>query len=295
MRVGFWRLGATCAGIARAYASPMTSECTPAAPATPRTRHPLALRLQCRNEWVTGQGTLAEVAKRHNVPPQTLVAWYRRENWTDARARWLERQLSDNETPAKPHAYAAKPEYSDDATHARQIQRLEAQLESLDNVLDNAKTADDWHKLSTARQRLFEQWRILSGIPLPGSRKPSKERPRRQACYAPVEPELIEPVPAELRESEPGAFAPVVLPSPAQASEPAAAAPGQPAAPAPNAPQPTAPAEKPAVRPAPPAWVPAPLASSPLIQKAGPPARMVRLSDGKLGYAPVVPTPVKRP
>ncbi len=221
------------------------------APATPRTRRQLALRLQCRNEWATGQGTLAEVAKRHNVPPQTLVAWYRRENWTDARNRWLAKQLSDNETPAKPPAYAAKPKYSDDDTHARKIQRLETQLESLDSALDNARTADDWHKLSTARQRLFEQWRILSGIPLPGSRRPSKERPRRQAYYEPVSlapAELREAEPRcgtddevkwEMQERSPGIFTQVVLSSPAQASEPAAAAPGQPAVPVPNASRPT--------------------------------------------------------
>jgi hypothetical protein len=53
----------------------------------PRTRHPLALRLQCRKEWVEGQGTLAQIAKRHCVPEQTLIAWYRRDNWTASRNR----------------------------------------------------------------------------------------------------------------------------------------------------------------------------------------------------------------
>jgi hypothetical protein len=112
-----------------------------------------------------------------------LIAWYRRENWTDARNRWLEKQLSDNHAPPQPPPNVANPTNSADASHARKIARLETQLESLDNALDLAKTADEWHKLSTARQRLFEQWRILSGIPLPGSRRPAKEKPKRELHF----------------------------------------------------------------------------------------------------------------
>jgi len=158
------------------------------APAMPRTRHTLALRLQCRKEWVEGQGTLAEVARRHTVPPATLIAWYRRENWADARNRWFEKQLSDNEETMQPSVRTANPTNSADATHARKIARLETQLESLDNTLELAKTADEWHKLSTARQRLFEQWRILSGIPLPGSRRPGREKPKLVThCFEPLD------------------------------------------------------------------------------------------------------------
>jgi len=153
----------------------------------PRTRHSLALRLRCRKEWVQGQGTLAEVAIRNGVPVQTLVAWYRREDWTTARNRWLKKQLSDNETQTTPPACPANPTNNWD-THAGKISRLETQLESLDNVIDNARTPDDWHKLSSARQRLFEQWRILKGFPLPGSRRPGKENLRlRVAALAPLE------------------------------------------------------------------------------------------------------------
>jgi hypothetical protein len=79
----------------------LMSDCTNGASPIPRKRHPLALRLQCRKEWVEGQGTLTEVAARHNVPPQTVVAWYRREHWATARNRWREKQWCDNEAPVK--------------------------------------------------------------------------------------------------------------------------------------------------------------------------------------------------
>jgi transposase-like protein len=156
----------------------MTTDCTPKAPATRRTRHPLALRLQCRKEWVEGQGTLAEIAQKHGIPELTLVAWYRRENWTPARNRWLEKQRSDYGAPVKPPVVPPVPVNSNSDSHVSKLQRLEAQLEALDNLLDNAKTDDDWHKLCTAKHRLLENYYVLAGIPKPGSRKPAPERPR---------------------------------------------------------------------------------------------------------------------
>ena len=121
----------------------MSVECPTVAPVTPRTRHPLALRLQCRRERVEGQGTLSEIAEKHSVPPQTLVAWYRRDNWTAARDRWREKQLCDNDAPTKPPTMPLIPENSTEDSRARKLQRLELQLEALDNLIDDAKTADD--------------------------------------------------------------------------------------------------------------------------------------------------------
>jgi transposase-like protein len=157
------------------------------APAQPRTRHPLALRLQCRKEWVEGQGTLAEIARKHSVPPQTVVAWYRREAWTAARNRWREKQLSDNGAPAKPPAYAPDTGNSTDDSRERKLHRLETQLDALDNFIDNAKKADEWHKFSTAKHRLLENYYILAGIPKPGSRRPGKERPQSRPSAEPID------------------------------------------------------------------------------------------------------------
>jgi transposase-like protein len=153
----------------------MNADCTVQAPATHRIRHPIALRLQCRKEWVEGQGTLAQIAKRHGVPESTVIAWYRRDNWTASRNRWLAKQLSDNEPPPSPPSYAPNPKNTTSA-HAEMLQRLELQLSALDNFLDNAKTPADFQKLTTAKSRLLEHYYILAGIHKPGSRKPAKER-----------------------------------------------------------------------------------------------------------------------
>jgi transposase-like protein len=156
---------------------------------------------------VEGQGTLGEIARKHNVPPQTLVAWYRRENWTAARNHWHEKQLSDNDTPTKPPVDALNPEDSTDDSRKRKLQRLETQLEALDNFIDSAKTADEWHKLSTAKHRLLENYYILAGIPKPGSRRPGKGDGRRmwrpEALFSgireagePSVPTPVEPLPS---------------------------------------------------------------------------------------------------
>lgn len=160
-----------------------------------------------------GQGTLAEIALKHNVPPQTAVAWYRRENWTAARNRWLEKQQSDNAAPAKPAACPPNPDNSIDDSRARKLQRLETQLDALDDLLDNAKSADEWHKLSTAKHRLLENFYILAGIAKPGSlkHKPAREPGRRSSYLGnlrPLEPWPIAPaapVPVEPPTTAPAA------------------------------------------------------------------------------------------
>ena len=69
------------------------------------------------------------------------------------------------------------------------IVRLEHALTQLDDAIEIAVKADDLHKLSTARQRLFEQWRVLSGVPLPGSKRPPKDTKQKPSGAGRVEPE----------------------------------------------------------------------------------------------------------
>jgi hypothetical protein len=99
-----------------------------------------------------------------------------------AQKRWqMQREREERESmavaDAVPNALDAIPK--DDA-RAQAIKRLESQMESIDAQIDKARDPDDWHKLTTARSKLFEQWRILSGIPMPGSRKPTADKPQRQ-------------------------------------------------------------------------------------------------------------------
>ena len=89
-------------------------------------------------------------------------------------------------------------------SRARKLERLETQLEALDNLIDTAKTADEWHKLWTAKHRLLENYYVLAGIAKPGSRRPGREREQSsgwsarlvpQVPSAPVRPQVPTPAP----------------------------------------------------------------------------------------------------
>jgi hypothetical protein len=99
-----------------------------------------------------------------------------------AQKRWqMQREREERESMAPaPAIVDAEDAIPKDDARAQAIKRLESQMESIDAQIDKARDPDDWHKLTTARSKLFEQWRILSGIPMPGSRKPAADKPQRQ-------------------------------------------------------------------------------------------------------------------
>jgi hypothetical protein len=78
-------------------------------------------------------------------------------------------------------------------THDKQkvldrVRRLEEQMDSIDELMEGPLDPDSWHKLTTSKAKLFEQWRILSGIPMPGSLKPTITRQKvSQADLPPPE------------------------------------------------------------------------------------------------------------
>jgi transposase-like protein len=178
---------AACPRARKRYLFIMNADCTVPAPPTHRVRHPLALRLQCRKEWVEGQGTIAEIAKKHGVPESTVIAWYRRDNWTASRNRWLAKQLSDNEPPASPPSYAPNPKITTNA-HA---EKLALKIAAIDNQIDNAKSALELQRFCAARRNLFEQWCVLAQIPKLGSRRSGKERQQLQSWDFPM-PDAVE-------------------------------------------------------------------------------------------------------
>ena len=121
----------------------MRHGCTKSQPQTPRSRPAAAMPPRMGR----GTGHPGRSRSRHGVPAQTVVTWYRRDNWTPARDRWRGKQLCGNEAAAKPLAMPPIPGKSNDDSRARKLQRLDLQLDALDNLIDNAKTPDDWHKL----------------------------------------------------------------------------------------------------------------------------------------------------
>ncbi len=142
--------------------------------------HPLETWLKCRRDYIEGKGFLPAVARVYGIPVATVQTRAKRERWSIARADFMERKhkLPDLELPAAPQTPLPETD-----NRAQKCNRLELQLERIDGMIDSATDPDALNKLASAKTRLLEQWRILSGIPLPGSRRPGKDRPRRENCF----------------------------------------------------------------------------------------------------------------
>ncbi len=76
-----------------------------------------------------------------------------------------------------------------EVNRARAIDRLEKQMARIDDQIDVCEEPDDWHKLTTARSKLWEPWRILVGIAMPGSLKPIQPRQKRAGSTDLPQPE----------------------------------------------------------------------------------------------------------
>lgn len=66
--------------------------------------------------------------------------------------------------------------------------RVRKQIQAVIEMLEGAKEAIEVERLSRSLSSLLEQDRILSGMPLPGTLRPSKERAKRHTSGSP-EPE----------------------------------------------------------------------------------------------------------
>lgn len=67
----------------------------------------------------------------------------------------------------------------DQIARARELRRLRKQLDNFDGLIERETDAKALQMLTNARWKQFETWRILSGMPLPGSFKPMQPRDKR--------------------------------------------------------------------------------------------------------------------
>ena len=140
--------------------------------------HPLETWLKCRRDYVEGKGFLPDMARKYGIPVGTVQTRAKREKWSTARAEFIAGKLKmpDLELPPAP---TTPPPDANNLT--RKLARLELQIERIDGMLESETNPDALNKLATAKTRLSEQWRIFSGIPLPGSQRPARERTKRES------------------------------------------------------------------------------------------------------------------
>ena len=98
-------------------------------------------------------------------------------------------KLRKDEPAQAPHPASNGAEIAP-SCHARALERLQAHIDRIDDLLDAVTAPADWRDLTNARDRLFNEWAHLAGIPKPGSRRPGRESKARPA------PVLLEPTAA---------------------------------------------------------------------------------------------------
>jgi transposase-like protein len=142
-------------------------------------RHPLATWLAMRKEYLAGEGSLRIIALKHGVPAATVQSRAKHEKWSVARATRFRHLQQQDEAP-----FAPTPQLPPSSTQIpvpTEIQRIEAQIARLNDLLDIESDARCLDKLTVSLTRLHERRRILLGIPLPGSNRPTRKPSRPQA------------------------------------------------------------------------------------------------------------------
>lgn len=71
-----------------------------------------------------------------------------------------------------------------DGFTTERIARVRRQLRMIDSLIDHERDPQRLDRLASAQLRLSEQERVLSGRPLPGSRRPGRERTTRETRSA---------------------------------------------------------------------------------------------------------------
>lgn len=145
--------------------------------------HPPAVRLACRRAYVTGEcGSLAELARVHHVPALTVRDWAHKGEWGRLRARWMERQQDEDKDPPKANGAPAEGATGQDYVSG-ELAHVREHLAKLDELIRLETDPNKLDRLSSAYTRFREEERKLDGRPLPGSRRPGKDR-------APARPEV---------------------------------------------------------------------------------------------------------
>lgn len=78
---------------------------------------------------------------------------------------------------------------ADELARARELKRLKKQLDNFDTLIEAETDAKALQMLTNARWKQFETWRILAGMPTPGSFKPVQARSNRNKLTELPDPE----------------------------------------------------------------------------------------------------------
>lgn len=139
---------------------------------------PMATWFAIKRDYITGKfASIASAARAHNVNLETVRNHAKAERWAIARGNHFAK-LEANLTNPQPEIPQDPPPTKPENTLPQDVQRIDRQIDRFNNLLDTATDARDIEKLTLAITRLHERKRIMLGIPLPGSQRPSRKPAR---------------------------------------------------------------------------------------------------------------------
>lgn len=156
---------------------------------------PPATLIAAKRDYVHGiYATLPATARAHGIKPGTLIWHAKRGRWSVLRREWIARQheaLAADLPQPPPPVPPPSP-----GSHVPEVQRIEAQMSRFNDLLDASTNATEADKLASVLSKLSERRRLLLNIPLPGSHRPSRVKPRPSFSFQGMQVEEAPPEPA---------------------------------------------------------------------------------------------------
>ena len=147
-------------------------------PAKPIRRvYPLAQWLKVRNLYITGHGSLSELALKHGMSEATVQTKALDEKWTTKRKAWMDREQARLEPRPEP---ATSPEPATVETDSLQerVRIIQTRIQEGETALGQAENGKEFQSIATGLTHLYGIWALLTGHEKPGIRKtkPAKSR-----------------------------------------------------------------------------------------------------------------------
>src|SRR5277367_3325029 len=140
-----------------------------------RNYYPLALKLKVRNEFVTGKGSLPQIAARHGINVYCLESWCCADKWTKRRRCFLERLIAKSDQTGE--LSLSNSTFNFNGTDlASQITKIETHIANIDKAIDEAvSNPRELRDLMFARKLAADQWANYTGFPKPGTRRQTRK------------------------------------------------------------------------------------------------------------------------
>lgn len=136
--------------------------------------YPLALRLELRNLYVKGRGSLPELCRRFSIVYHTASAWSTNEKWGRMRKAWLKKQNDKFDLMAdEPADSGVLPNTGNFVNDQRAT--VEIRIKETNEAMARARAPRELRELAVSLKLLWDTWSLITGHPRPGTRRQSRK------------------------------------------------------------------------------------------------------------------------